>query len=95
MTLTLSNLNKIITGRPIVNRPGHPVIIPADVRSVRDHCRIMVLKVSCNKEQQNIDASRKEIAAFAKQEFLAIVLVLANACMYLAWCLLYGPIIKT
>lgn len=75
------------SSKPILHRPEDPLIIPSDVKSGPCHCRIMAFNVSCNTEQQNVGANGKKVAFFLKRAFLAIVLVLAEACIFLAWCM--------
>ena len=79
---------------PADQHPGDLVIVPSDVKSVQCFCRIVVLKTSCNREQQKMMPIRKTYL-LPKQEFLAIILVLAKACIFLAQDLLYGPIFKS
>lgn len=96
MTLTPLSLSHTMSGRPIPSRPRDLVIIPADVKSVQCFCRIMVLKASCSKEQRNIDANRKKKKkkpSSPNKNFWQFLL-LAKAFMFLAWCLLYGPVTK-
>lgn len=69
MTLTLLNLSKIVTGRPIVNRPGHPVIIPTDVRSVRGPCRIILLKASCKRKSRTLKPIGKKMPSSQNKNF--------------------------
>ena len=84
MTLTPLSVSHTMSGRPIPSRPRDLVIIPAAVKSVQCFCRIMVLKASCSKEQQNIDANRKKKKppSFPNKNFCQFLLLLKPLCFW-------------